>query len=187
MTARGLRIIAGEFRGRRLRTIERPGTRPMTDRVRESLFNILAPELPGAKFLDLFAGSGAVGIEALSRGAGMATFVELDCQWSEVIETNIATFKLEDRAENLSGDVYKIVSRLAGDGRHFDIIFIGAPYDGEHHNRAARAIVDAGILAGGGTLVVQYRKGDPLAELEGYDLDTRSYGITSLTFARKRP
>lgn len=186
MSGRGLRIIAGEFRGRRLKTIEREGTRPMTDRVRESLFSILAPELPGSRFLDLFAGSGAVGIEALSRGAEHSTFVELDRQWSEVVEANIETFSLEERTENLRGDVYKVVRRLADDSREFDIIFIGAPYDGVHHNRAASAIDEAGILAREGTLILQYRKGDPLGELEGYELDTRSYGITNLTFAWKR-
>ena len=186
MTARGLRIIAGEFRGRKLRTIERPGTRPMTDRVRENLFNILGPELQGARFLDLFAGSGAVGIEALSRGAESTTFVELDRQWSDVVEANLRMLNLADRAENLRGDVYKIVRRLGNDGARFDIIFMGAPYDGVHHNRAGGAVIDAGILADKGTMVLQYRKGDPLDTFEGYDVDTRKYGITNLTFVRKQ-
>jgi len=87
--AAGLRVIAGKLKGRRIRTIEVAGTRPMTDRVRESLFNILAPELPGARFLDLFAGSGAVGIEALSRGASAAVFIESERRWADVIAENL--------------------------------------------------------------------------------------------------
>jgi 16S rRNA (guanine(966)-N(2))-methyltransferase RsmD len=179
-----LRVIAGEFRGRRLKTVDAPGTRPMTDRVRESLFSILAPRLGGAHFLDLFAGSGAVGIEALSRGAAAAVFVEQDRRWADVIAANIASLGLQNRSIIMRTDAYLAVRALGSGGRRFDVTFAGPPYDADHHNRIAAALDEAGLCEGG-AMVLQYRAGDPLSLPEGYGVDTRVYGITALSFVAR--
>lgn len=180
-----LRIIAGAHRGRRIKTIDAPGTRPMTDRVRESLFNILGEQIAGGTFLDLFAGSGAVGIEALSRGAASATFVESDHSWCRLIVENIGMLNLDDQAEVMPADAYKSVAMMARKGRKFDIVFAGAPYDEDHHNRILNAIINEKICADDGLIVLQFRKGDPLNIPPGFDADIRKYGITALAFIRR--
>lgn len=184
-----LRIIAGDFRGRRIKTIDAPGTRPMTDRVRENLFNILAPRLTGASFLDLFAGSGAVGIEALSRGARTARFVEFASKWCAVIEENLGTLGIKERGTIEKGDAYAAVAAQARSGATFDIIFVGAPYDEDHHNRMLRALIATPLCAPGGVIVLQYRHGDQFDTSclgERYALRIRDYGITSLVFIERR-
>ncbi|HUX05720.1 MAG TPA: 16S rRNA (guanine(966)-N(2))-methyltransferase RsmD [Acidobacteriota bacterium] len=179
----GLRIIAGRYKGRRLKTIDAPGTRPMTDRVRENLFNILAPELEGARLLDLFAGSGAVGIEALSRGAAAALFVESERAWADIITANLDDLGLRTSSLVMRTDAYKAVESLGSSGQEFGIVFAGAPYDTDHHNRILAAVHAAGICRLG-TIVLQYRAGDPLQTPTGYGIDTRTYGITALSFLR---
>jgi 16S rRNA (guanine966-N2)-methyltransferase len=180
-----LRVIAGRFKGRKLRTIDSSATRPMTDRVRESLFSILAPELPGAHFLDLFAGSGAVGIEALSRGAAAALFVERDGECFDMIVRNLDSLGLESRNMVKRMDSYKAARDLGAAGRRFDIVFAGPPYDEDHHNRILRAIIENRLCKDEGIIVLQYRKGDPLHSPDGYQAEIRNYGITCLSFLRR--
>jgi len=118
-----MRVIAGEFRSRRLKAPPGLDTRPTPDRLRESLFNILAPEIPGCVFLDAYAGTGAVGIEALSRGAATAIFIEKSRAVCDVLRENLASLGLEKRAEVVVGSVAKsIPHRLA------DIVFLSPPY-----------------------------------------------------------
>ena len=131
-----LRIIAGEHRGRRI-AVPPAGTRPMADRVRESLFAVLEPRIPGARFADLCAGSGAVGIEALSRGAEHAYFVERLRDAAQIIEANLAALKLTDRATVQRVDV---LSALSSSDAQFDLIVADPPYDD--------ARLAEGILAG---------------------------------------
>jgi len=157
----------------------------MTDRVRESLFNILAPDLPGARFLDIFAGSGAVGIEALSRGASAALFVEMDNDYFNVICQNLDTLDLRTRGMAMRLDAYRAVSNLGSSCQRFDIVFAGAPYDEDHHNRILESVIAAGICREEGLIVLQYRKGDPLRAPANYMVETRDYGITSLSFLRR--
>jgi 16S rRNA (guanine966-N2)-methyltransferase len=179
-----LRIISGRFRGRRIRTIEGKGTRPMTDRVRENLFNIISTEISGSRFLDLFAGSGAVGIEALSRSASDVVFVESDARWSSLIDVNIQSLHLETVSENIQMDAYRAIKMFADDSRKFDIIFVGAPYDEDHHNRILSLIVKSNVIEADGLIILQYRSGDNLDLPAGLNADTRNYGITTLAFIR---
>lgn len=127
MSAQGatLRIIAGDHRGRRI-AVPPVGTRPMADRVRESLFAVLEPRIVGARFADLCAGSGAVGIEALSRGAVHALFVERSRDAVAIIQANLATLKLTDRATLQGADV---LVALTASGTTFDLIVADPPYD----------------------------------------------------------
>jgi 16S rRNA (guanine966-N2)-methyltransferase len=119
-----MRIIAGEFRSRKLKTLPGLNTRPTPDRLRESLFNILAPRIEGAVFLDAYAGTGAVGIEALSRGAARCIFIERSKAAANVIRENLASLGLDARAEVLQGRVLQYLPH-----RRADIVFLDPPYE----------------------------------------------------------
>ncbi len=124
-----MRVIAGEFRSRLLKSVSGAEVRPTPDRLRETLFNILAPEIPGCVFLDAYAGSGSVGIEALSRGAERTVFIEKSKEAADVIEENLRALGLKNRATVLRGAVQKKMdSGLA------DVVFLDPPYplEGEY-------------------------------------------------------
>ncbi len=123
-----MRVIAGTARSLPLKCIEGLETRPTTDRIKETLFNMLQQEIPGCRFLDLFAGSGSIGIEALSRGAREAFFVEHQQKAAACIQENLRFTKLSDRARVLTGDAAGAIYQLAGEGK-FDIIFMDPPYN----------------------------------------------------------
>lgn len=118
-----MRVVAGEFRSRRLKSIPGAATRPTPDRLREALFGILASRIPGATFLDAYAGTGAVGIEALSRGAAHAYFLERNRAALAVIRDNLASLKLEPRATVVAGPVLLTIARFRA-----DVIFLDPPY-----------------------------------------------------------
>ena len=165
------RIIAGEFGGRRLVTPDRR-VRPTADRVREAWMSILADRIPGARVLDLFAGSGALGLEAVSRGAASATLVELAPGSLEAIRRNVEALAVADRITVRRGDAMRLVSRL-GPGA-FDIALADPPYSAPFAERlvaAFRAVPFAAVLA-----VEHAATQDP-----GGD-DTRRYGDIALTF-----
>ena len=129
-----MRVIAGEFRSRRLKSIPGAATRPTPDRLRESLFNILAPRIEGAEFVDAYAGTGAVGIEALSRGARHAYFLERGRAALETIHENLASLDLASRATVLTGPVLLTLPRCRA-----DIVFLDPPYELEREYAAAMA------------------------------------------------
>ena len=118
-----MRVIGGEFRSRKLKTPSGLDTRPTPDRLRETLFNILAPRIIGVTFIDAYAGTGAVGIEALSRGAARAIFVEKNRAAVEVIRDNLRALGVEDRAEVYTGKTSWVLERLDA-----DIVFLDPPY-----------------------------------------------------------
>ena len=123
-----MRVIAGSARSLKLITVDSMDTRPTTDRIKETLFNMLSTDIPGCRFLDLFSGSGAIGIEALSRGAGHAVLVENGRKALECINSNLEFTKLKDRAQVMSVDAVQAVSMLERQGKAFDIIFMDPPY-----------------------------------------------------------
>ncbi|MCW2962138.1 MAG: rsmD [Thermoleophilia bacterium] len=125
-----MRIVAGTFRGRRLAAPRGRDVRPTSDRVREALFSILG-DLDGLEVLDLFAGTGAMGLEALSRGAATATFVEIDRQAHEVVRRNVDAIVTDgaNAVELIKGDAPRIVRSLALAGRRFDLVFFDPPYE----------------------------------------------------------
>src|SRR5450432_1284909 len=127
-----MRVIAGEFRSRRLKSIPGDATRPTPDRLRETLFNILAPRIEGATFLDAYAGTGAVGIEALSRGARHAWFLEKNRVALEAIRENLESLKLERRASVVAGPVLLTLEHYPA-----DIVFLDPPYSLEREYAAA--------------------------------------------------
>ena len=145
-----MRIVAGEFRGRTLKSPAWDGLRPTSDRLRETLFNILGPSIAGARVLDGYAGTGAIGIEALSRGAAHVTFVDSDARAVRLIETNLAALMVRpgDRAI-IRADFADAAARLSGEP--FDLIIADPPYA---HDAADAALAAAHALAGASTRVV---------------------------------
>jgi 16S rRNA (guanine966-N2)-methyltransferase len=123
-----MRIISGLYKGRHIQTPKGTKTRPTSGRLRESLFNICQSEIAGAHFLDLFAGSGAVGLEALSRGAASATFVDESRESVRCMHANIAALGVENVSEVVVGDVFDMALRLAKKGRRYDLIYADPPY-----------------------------------------------------------
>ena len=124
-----MRVIAGKARSIPLKCLEGIHTRPTTDRIKETLFNMISDQIPGCCFLDLFSGSGAIGIEALSRGASEAVFVEKNRAAVNVIRDNLSKTGLEADARVMQTDCRQAIALLEKEGRRFDIIFMDPPYD----------------------------------------------------------
>jgi 16S rRNA (guanine966-N2)-methyltransferase len=177
------RVIAGRARGIKL---EAPGagTRPLADRVKQTLFAILEPELPGSRFLDLFAGSGAAGIEALSRGAASATFVEHDAGAATVIKSNLARARLDGPAATVVRDeaVRWLRRTPAADGP-FHVVLIDPPYDRPELLTAALEALDP-VLAPGARVVAKHFWRDAPPARVGLLASERErrFGETALTF-----
>lgn len=162
-----MRIIAGKYRGRRLKNPPSLQTRPTSDRLRETLFNIIAPRIEGARFLDLCAGSGAVGIEALSRGAAHVALVDQSRKMCALIQSNLDTLKVdENEVEVVSSEALEFLRRRARkETGPFDIIFYDPPYAADYG-----AVLDyvsksaARLLAEGGIIVAEHHKKNELKE-----------------------
>lgn len=138
-----MRIVAGSLRGSRLAVPNQAGLRPTADRVRETLFNWLAPVVDGARCLDLYAGTGALGIEAISRGASTCTFVESDRALARLLAENVARLKI-DNARILETDALTLLSRTA---EPFDIVFLDPPFGANLWNESAHLLESRGWLA----------------------------------------
>jgi 16S rRNA (guanine(966)-N(2))-methyltransferase RsmD len=151
-----MRIIAGTAKGRRLRSLRGRALRPTADRVRESLFAILRERLEGARFLDLYAGAGTVGLEALSRGAAEAVFVESHRPAARLIGENATACGLADRARVLALPVERALGRLSRGGEQFDLVFLDPPYGAGEAGAALAALARRPrLLASGGLVICQ--------------------------------
>ena len=162
-----MRVIAGLYRGRRLRTIPGLDTRPTADRLRETLFNVLSPRIQGAYFLDVCAGSGAVGIEALSRGASHVVFVEQSRVACGIIKENLAPLGAEKKTEIVNRDASVAINALAVRSQKFDIIYFDPPYDSNLYSEAIPLIEGGGLLNDDAILVVEHRAKAPLEPCYG--------------------
>ena len=151
-----LRVISGIARGKRLK-VPKGKIRPLTEQAREALFNILAPRIAESDFLDLFAGSGAVGIEALSRGARLAVFVEIDKKSVQTIWENLNNTGFSDRAEVFALPVAAALKILNKKGAKFDIIFSGAPYGSPNLVEAMKYLGESALLKDSGLVVAEHR------------------------------
>lgn len=134
-----MRIIAGEFRSRRLKTLSGFNTRPTPDRLRETLFNVLSPRIAGSLFMDVYAGTGAVGIEALSRGARRCIFVERSRAAVEIIRENLSALGLKDCAEVFASKAITVLERLPA-----EIVFLDPPYEMEREYESSLQALAAG-------------------------------------------
>ena len=179
-----LRIIAGSLGGR-LSEVPEEGTRPFADRVRQALFAVLEPRLPGANVLDLCAGSGAAGIEALSRGASSSVFVELSRRAAEVIRRNLVALDLVACTEVRVADAGSIAASLAASGRVFDLVIADPPYDDVAVRRNILRAVGAtpSTLAEHGLLVLSGRKQkEPVEQSAAHEGGSGLRLVRSLTF-----
>ncbi|OGC04068.1 16S rRNA (guanine(966)-N(2))-methyltransferase RsmD [candidate division WOR-1 bacterium RIFOXYA12_FULL_43_27] len=178
-----MRVISGTAKGRKIKA-PKTNIRPLSDQAKEGLFNILGERVPDSAFLDLFAGSGNVGIEALSRGAKLAIFVELDKRHVKVIHENLKELSFDDRAEVYLIDALRAIKILASKGARFDIIFLGAPYNSPALDKALLILDGAEILKENGIIVAEYRFkqriGEKLSKLK--KIREQKYGDTMLSF-----
>jgi 16S rRNA (guanine966-N2)-methyltransferase len=184
----GMRVISGTAKGHRLRSVPGDSTRPITDRAKESLFNILGDFVAGARVLDLFAGTGAVGIEALSRGAAQAVFIDKSPAALQVIRANLEHTRLAERAIVLRADAFKY---LAGPiVAPFDLIYVAPP---QYHGLWADALraldarpawlsVEPGQDSGVAVVQIHPREYEELPLLALVQYDQRKYGSTLLCF-----
>ena len=185
-----MRIIAGIHRGRKLVAPEGLVTRPMTDRVRENLFNILRPHLEGAVVLDLFCGSGAMGLEALSRGAHLCRFVDADPEAVKATKTNTAMLGLSGEVRIVRRDALRPGTWIqAPGGAGYTLVFADPPYrlmaEAEGRERLAemaKRLADLGCLAPGAVAMLRAKRGVPMDRpWPGFNLfDERTYGTTTL-------
>ena len=181
-----MRIIAGQFRGRKLKGPPSLQTRPTSDRLRETLFNILAPRIDGARFLDLCAGSGAVGIEALSRGAAHVTFVDRSRKMCALIEANLAALAIpENKFEIVCSETTEFLRRQGKKAELFEIIFYDPPYSTDYE-----AVMDYTgghvglLLADGALMIVEHHRKKELGERFGmlYRARVLKQGDSCLSF-----
>ena len=182
-----MRVIAGSAKGKDLKfpkLSKDKRLRPLTGRAKEALFNILVNKNPDARFLDLFAGTGSVGIEALSRGASLAIFVEIDRKIVEVLRENLVLAGFQDRAEVYALDVIKALKIIDKAGGKFDIVFIGAPYGNPVLETTLRAISESKIVDAGGVVIAEHSSRDEVPDSFGNLKKFRDarYGDTILSF-----
>jgi len=190
-----MRVVTGEAKGRKLKGPKTAGTRPIIDRVKTALFDILSTRVEDARFLDLFAGTGSVGIEALSRGAASATFIEMNYSVLRLVRENLKITGLGDRAETLHMDAFKFLqsytinnrSSAGSQEREYDIIYVAPPQYHEMAVRALQLLDTAQLVPDTGLVIVQIhpkeRAGVAAVPLTRLVLTgERKYGSTLLMF-----
>ena len=169
-----MRIIAGSARSLPLKTIEGMDTRPTTDKIKETLFNILQADIPGCYFLDLFAGSGQIGLEAISRGARKAVFVENSKKASACIEDNIKFTKFTEEASLMTMDVRSAISMLEGKYQ-FDIIFMDPPYKKDLEKEVLALLSHSSIVKPDTIIIVEASCDTEFDDVEEYGFELTRY------------
>ena len=173
-----MRVIAGRARGSKLSSLEGLATRPTTDRVKESMFNVLMPHIRGSIALDLFAGSGALGIEALSRGAEKCTFVDVSREATGVIRKNLEHTRLLDDAEIFTEEADRFLGRT---GETYSLIFLDPPYKGGLYTPILSGIQTRRLLQEDGIIVLEKEAGEEIILPEGFVLlKAKKYGNTEI-------
>lgn len=184
-----MRVIAGSARSIPLKTLEGLDTRPTQDRIKETLFNILQSDIPGCRFLDLFAGSGAIGIEAASRGAAQVVFMENNPKAADIIQINLKNTHLEEKAALYRGDLLGLLPGLASREKVFDIIFMDPPYNHEYEKQVLSILKDSSLADEYTLIIVEASLNtnpDYLSEL-GYELvREKKYKTNKHIFIKKQ-
>lgn len=178
------RIIAGEYKGRKLQAPIDDRIRPTADRVKESLFNILQNFIPGKRVLDLFAGTGNLGLEALSRGASYVVFVDNDTNNEKFIQANIEKVNVSDKTKLFIMDYEQAVMKMVSKGVRFDLVFIDPPYNDGLYEKALRTVFESKILEQDGIVAVEHPSDIDIGEANDlYRLSNRrKYGNTTISF-----
>ena len=181
-----MRIIAGRYRGRRLRAPGGRSIRPTSDRLRETIFNIIGADIQGQNIVDIFAGTGAMGIEALSRGADHAVFIDKYPRALECVRANIEPLAIANQWHIIRWDAGQNLSCLAVGAQRFDYAFLDPPYNRGLASRALGHLADCGAMKAGGMVVLEHaptEKIDP-GQTPMTLWDQRRYGKTLVTFLR---
>jgi 16S rRNA (guanine966-N2)-methyltransferase len=184
-----VRVISGQARGRPLKAVPGNTTRPTTDKVKEALFSIIGPYFDGDRVLDLFAGTGGLGIEALSRGAGHAVFVDTNHKSIEVVRRNLEATRLTEQAEVYRNDARKAIKMLESKGLPFDLLFLDPPYIVKNGDELLLELSERGLVADGAIAVIEHASEvsypDGFGRYERFRLAL--YGETALSVYRYRP
>lgn len=180
-----MRVVSGSARGRRLKELQGMETRPTTDKVKESLFNVIQFDIPGRKVLDLFGGTGQLGIEALSRGAAHCTFIDQRRGAAALIRENLKLCRLEENAKVIQGDSLAFLSSCR---EKFDVIFLDPPYHTDLMDRALELVTKIDILSEHGIIICETMADRQLPPMEApyeWGKDYR-YGQIKLTIGRRQ-
>lgn len=176
-----MRVISGKYRSRRLKSLSGDNTRPTTDKVKESMFNMIGPYFEGGVVLDLFSGSGALAIEAISRGCSHAYCVDRNFSAIKIIKENIALTKETELFSVIKADANKAIERFRQEGLQFDYVFLDPPYGKGLVDDILQYLVDHQMLNPQACIVVEELKEVEFKEIEGIELNKRKeYGITAL-------
>lgn len=178
-----MRVISGSARGLKLNTPANNDIRPTTDRVKESMFNIISPQVYDSIVLDLFSGSGALGIECISRGAKEAYFCDKSKESVKVLKSNIEKTRFNEKSHVMNEDYRSAIRKLAAKGLTFDLIFVDPPYYEGLFENVLKSIDDYGILSEDGIIVVEHDADIEMKDMgDLYVYKEKKYGITMLTF-----
>jgi len=181
-----MRIIAGKFRGRSIKAVKGNNTRPTTDKIKENMFNMLGQFFDGGRVLDLYAGSGNLGMEAVSRGIDEAIFIDTHPEAVRTIRDNVKVFKIEEKVKIYRNDASKALGVLAKKEIQFDLIFLDPPYKHQKINEILAIIAEGGLLVDDGVVVCEYLAEDSAdMDFGGFEVVRQErYGITEITILR---
>jgi 16S rRNA (guanine966-N2)-methyltransferase len=180
-----MRVIAGQFRSRQLKSLKGLALRPTSDRLRETVFNVMAPLIVGARFLDIFAGTGAIGIEALSRGAAEAVFIERHTPAAALIKQNLASLGIKSGATVLAMDAVRGLEKLAAKpNARFDLAYIDPPYgDADQYAKVLEAVAKSPVFHAESRIAVEHRRSFELPTVARLTVVRRlEQGDAALTF-----
>ena len=182
-----MRVVAGTLKGRSIKAVKGTNTRPTTDKVKESIFNIIGPYFEGGLALDLFGGCGNLGIESLSRGIERAIFVDRENIAIQTIKQNIKDLKLDERVEIYRNDAFKALKAIVKRELKFDLILLDPPYKGQRINELIEFIHEHELLSPGGIIMAECLKEDELHDSVGDIVVCKRevYGITAITIYRR--
>lgn len=178
-----MRVISGKLKGKKLFSLKGQSLRPTSDRVKEAIFDILQDQIRGQKVLDLFAGTGALGIEALSRGARSAVFVEESTRSLAALRKNIKECRLKEQAEVLAREAQTGIKILETRGESFELIFLDPPYGRGLARRVLQALSRSSIVSPGTLIVAEHSLSEELDSIPSWQrVDLRRYGRTQVSF-----
>jgi len=181
-----MRIVGGKYRGKRIDYPKLGTVRPTQDRVKEALFNVIAKEVPGSVVVELFAGSGSLALEAISRGASRAVFVDINPACLKIIRKNIGSIDSQSISEVYKADALKAIERFEKRGVKFNIVFVDPPYHKGLPKKTLIKLARHDILWQNNIIIIEHSKRELIPEVEGINLlMQRQYGDTVLSYCRK--
>jgi 16S rRNA (guanine966-N2)-methyltransferase len=183
---RAVRVVSGSAKGRPLKSVPGMSTRPTTDKVKEAIFSMIGPYFDGGTVLDLFAGTGGLGIEALSRGMDRAVFIDVEQRSIETIKDNLKAVRLQEAAEVYRNDAARALKVLEKRGAAFDLVFLDPPYKFKNGDELMNDMAERKLLREGAVIVLEYESGYEYPESFGHfhGMRTARYGETAVTIYR---